>query len=81
MSKKMAYVVMGSDEMRGDRLARSMVFTDRAAADFAMNGARMFQDKGDHRTFFVQTLELMEGDTEDFLATGGLGPKARKNAG
>lgn len=58
-------------------LASGRAFTDRATAEFAANGQEMFSAPGSER-LSVCSLELVEGDVEDFLALGGIGPKAKK---
>lgn len=73
---KKVYVLVDEN----NRVAGHRVFTDKATADFAKAGAMMFAPVGDTSSVYIMTLDLVEGDVEDFLALSGLGPKGRKAA-
>lgn len=74
---KMVYVIRDYD----GRLMDVRVYTNKETADFKKNGMLMFASKGSDPQLELCALELFEGDIDDLLATGGIGPKARRKTG
>lgn len=77
------YAVMRDNSCNYDEDERgvtvSQLFMEKATAEFCVSGKKMFQRKDDQTSYYVREMNVQEGDDEDYLATAGLGPKAKKN--